>query len=103
MPRLCQAPRWPLAFDPPCGGPITLQRKAHHGGLYLFVGVKQVNEVAVHLDPTPTLLPPLEGANWPRSLHSWALALKPCLPLGIDTHAARCGGDRVWERGGDEV
>lgn len=68
----------------------------------------------MHLDPTPPLPPPLEGANWPRSLHSWALALKPCLPLGIDTHTLpgtkaigfgrgeemgfERGGDAVWER-----
>jgi hypothetical protein len=100
MPR---GARRALAFDPPCGGPITLQREVHDGGLYLFVGVKQVNEVAVYQDPTPPLPLPLEGVNWRHSLRGWVLALKSCLPLGIDTHAAKYGGDRVWKRGGNGV
>jgi len=84
-------------------------RRAH-----VFIEVKQVKDIAMHWDPTPSAA---RGANWPSSLHGWVLALKPHAPATRHCHMCtlpsseaigfgrgeaivfgRGGGDAVWER-----
>lgn len=110
VPRLCPASQWRStalspAFAPPHRGPSALQHEAHGGGLHLFVGVDEVNEVASHRDLSPPPPPPQpEQANWPPSLRGWVLALQSCVPLDvIVVHATEAMGRRgnvVWERRG---